>query len=384
MSSSTTHSNLQIDLFREAILASAKTQTPLSIEGGGTKAWYGNPNAFTKLNTRTYSGILEYQPEELVITACAGTPLKEIEAALAEKNQVLAFEPPHFGEHATFGGVIAAGLAGPGRISAGNLRDYVLGTRIMDGKGQDLSFGGKVMKNVAGYDVSRLLPGSLGTLSLLLEASVKVLPRPAASATLRCQISQEKALRVLNEWAGQPLPLSASCWIGKPGHDGELTLRLAGAIAAVNAAIPLMNAAIDATELDATAAQNFWNDLREQRLAVFNNLQGTDTLYRLSLPAACGPLTIENTVGEIMLEWHGQQRWIKASGDEASFTTLKQIAHTHGGHATRFKQGLTVDQSNQRFTLLGEQAHSAALEAVQARLRASFDPAGVFATKRLP
>ncbi|HQS61097.1 MAG TPA: glycolate oxidase subunit GlcE [Polynucleobacter sp.] len=384
MSSSTTHSNLQIDLFREAILAAAKTQTPLSIEGGGTKAWYGNPNAFTKLNTRTYSGILEYQPEELVITARAGTPLKEIEAALAEKNQVLAFEPPHFGEHATFGGVIAAGLAGPGRISAGNLRDYVLGTRIMDGKGQDLSFGGKVMKNVAGYDVSRLLPGSLGTLSLLLEASVKVLPRPAASATLRCQISQEKALRVLNEWAGQPLPLSASCWIGKPGQDGELTLRLAGAIAAVNAAIPLMNAAIDATELDAVTAQNFWNDLREQRLAVFNNLQSTDTLYRLSLPAACGPLTIENTVGEIVLEWHGQQRWIKASGDEASFTILKQIAQTHGGHATRFKQGLTVDQSNQRFTLLGEQAHSAALEAVQARLRASFDPAGVFATKRLP
>lgn len=384
MSGSTTHSNLQIDLFREAILAATKTQTPLSIEGGGTKAWYGNPNAFTKLNTRTYSGILEYQPEELVITACAGTPLKEIEAALAEKNQVLAFEPPHFGENATFGGVIAAGLAGPGRISAGNLRDYVLGTRIMDGKGQDLSFGGKVMKNVAGYDVSRLLPGSLGTLSLLLEASVKVLPRPAASATLRCQISQEKALRVLNEWAGQPLPLSASCWIGKPGHDGELTLRLAGAIAAVNAAIPLMNAAIDATELDAVTAQNFWNDLREQRLAVFNNLQSTDTLYRLALPAACGPLTIENTVGEIVLEWHGQQRWIKASGDEASFTILKQIAHTHGGHATRFKQGLTVDQSNQRFTLLGEQAHSAALEAVQARLRASFDPAGVFATKRLP
>ncbi|HQT41677.1 MAG TPA: glycolate oxidase subunit GlcE [Polynucleobacter sp.] len=384
MSSSTTHSNLQIDLFREAILAAAKTQTPLSIEGGGTKAWYGNPNAFPKLNTRTYSGILEYQPEELVITARAGTPLKEIEAALAEKNQVLAFEPPHFGEHATFGGVIAAGLAGPGRISAGNLRDYVLGTRIMDGKGQDLSFGGKVMKNVAGYDVSRLLPGSLGTLSLLLEASVKVLPRPAASATLRCQISQEKALRVLNEWAGQPLPLSASCWIGKPGHDGELTLRLAGAIAAVNAAIPLMNAAIDATELDAVTAQNFWNDLREQRLAVFSNLQSTDTLYRLALPAACGPLTIENTVGEIVLEWHGQQRWIKASGDEASFTILKQIAQTHGGHATRFKQGLTVDQSNQRFTLLGEQAHSAALEAVQARLRASFDPAGVFATKRLP
>ena len=379
-----TSNNMQIDLFREQILAAAKNKTPLSIEGGGTKSWYGNANSYTKLDTRPYSGILEYQPEELVITACAGTPLKEIEAALAEKNQVLAFEPPHFGETATFGGAIAAGLAGPGRISVGNLRDFVLGARILDGKGQDLSFGGKVMKNVAGYDVSRLMPGSMGTLSLLLEASVKVLPKPAATATLRCQIPQEKALRVLNEWAGQPLPLSASCWIGKPGQDGELTIRLAGALAAVKAAIPLMNAAIDAVELDSTIAQVFWNDLREQRLAIFTNLDSADTLYRLALPAACGPLAIENAVGDLALEWHGQQRWIKAPGDDATFASLKAVAHTHGGHATRFKQGNDVDPSNQRFTLLSEQAHSTALEAVQARLRAAFDPAGVFATSRLP
>ena len=376
--------NMNIDLFREQILAAAKNKTPLSIEGGGTKSWYGNANSYAKLDTRPYSGILEYQPEELVITACVGTPLKEIEAALAEKNQVLAFEPPHFGDTATFGGAIAAGLAGPGRISVGNLRDFVLGARILDGKGQDLSFGGKVMKNVAGYDVSRLLPGSMGTLSLLLEASVKVLPKPAATATLRCQISQEKALRVLNEWAGQPLPLSASCWIGEPRQDGELTIRLAGALAAVKAAIPLMNAAIDAIEIDPAVAQIFWADLREQRLAVFTSLNSTDTLYRLALPAACGPLAIESTVGEIALEWHGQQRWIKAPGDDATFASFKALAHTHGGHATRFKQGSSVDPSKQRFTLLSEQAHSTALEAVQARLRAAFDPAGVFATSRLP
>ena len=376
--------NMNIDLFSEQILAAAKNKTPLSIEGGGTKSWYGNSNSYAKLDTRSYSGILEYQPEELVITACAGTPLKEIEAALAEKNQVLAFEPPHFGDTATFGGAIAAGLAGPGRISVGNLRDFVLGARILDGKGQDLSFGGKVMKNVAGYDVSRLLPGSMGTLSLLLEASVKVLPKPAATATLRCQISQEKALRVLNEWAGQPLPLSASCWIGEPRQDGELTIRLAGALAAVKAAIPLMNAAIDAIEIDPAVAQTFWADLREQRLAVFTGLNSTDTLYRLALPAACGPLAIEKTVGDIALEWHGQQHWIKAPGDDATFASFKALAHTHGGHATRFKQGSSVDPSKQRFTLLSEQAHSTALEAVQARLRAAFDPAGVFATSRLP
>ena len=379
------HSNLQVDAFREQILNAAKTKTPLSIEGGGTKSWYGNPNNYAKLDTRSYSGILEYQPEELVITACAGTPLKEIEAVLKEKNQVLAFEPPHFGEHATFGGAIAAGLAGPGRITVGNFRDFVLGARILDGKGQDLSFGGKVMKNVAGYDVSRLLPGSLGTLSLLLEASVKVLPKPAATATLRCQISQEKALKALNEWAGQPLPLSASCWIGSAkGGDGELTFRLAGAAAAVKAAIPLMSSLVNASELNEEVAEDFWNNLREQKLSTFGNLSADQTLYRLALPAACGPIAISGANDDIVLEWHGQQRWIKAPGDEATFTAIKAIANSHGGHATRFRQGANVDPSYQRFTLLTEQAHSKALEAVQERLRSAFDPAGVFATKRLP
>ena len=379
------HSHPQINAFQEQILNAAKNKTPLSIEGGGTKSWYGNPNSYTKLDTRTYSGILEYQPEELVITACAGTPLKEIESALKEKNQVLAFEPPHFGENATFGGAIAAGLAGPGRITVGNFRDFVLGARIIDGKGQDLSFGGKVMKNVAGYDVSRLLPGSLGTLALLLEASVKVLPKPAATATLRCQISQEKALKILNEWAGQPLPLSASCWIGSSkGGDGELTFRLAGAAAAVKAAIPLMSSVVMATEVKEDIAEHFWNDLREQKLSAFANLDADQTLYRLALPAACGPVTITDASDEIVLEWHGQQRWITAPGNEATFKTIKAFANSHGGHATRFRQGANVDPSNQRFTLLSEQAHSLALEAVQERLRSAFDPAGVFATKRLP
>jgi glycolate oxidase FAD binding subunit len=377
--------NPAIKDFQDQILNAISNKTVLSIEGSGSKSWYGNANAHTKLNARTYSGILEYQPEELVITACAGTPLKEIEAALREKNQVLAFEPPHFGEHATFGGAIAAGLAGPGRISVGNFRDFVLGTRIMDGRGQDLSYGGKVMKNVAGYDVSRLLPGSMGTLALLLEASVKVLPKPAATATLRAQISQAQALKVLNEWAGQPLPLTASCWIGdSKGGDGELTIRLAGATAAVKAAIAAMSSLINANEIDSQTANAFWNNLREQQFNTFQNLAANETLYRLALPAACGVLAIPNSSSEIVLEWHGQQRWIKAPGDEASFAAIKQLANAHGGHATRFKQGSGVDSSLQRFTLLSEQTHSKALEIVQTRLRAAFDPAGVFATSRLP
>lgn len=379
-------SQQHIESFRKQILEAAQSKTPLSIEGGGTKAWYGNPNSFSKLSTKAYSGILDYQPEELVITACAGTPLKEIERVLSEKNQMLAFEPPHFGEGATLGGVIAAGLAGPARISVGNLRDFVLGARIMDGKGQDLSFGGKVMKNVAGYDVSRLMPGSLGTLALILEASVKVLPKPAASTSIRCQMTQAAALQSLNESAGQPLPLSASCWIGKNRADsfGELTIRLAGAEAAVYAAKISLCSSLNAKELDAKEAEAFWSNLREQQLPDFTSLAADETLYRLALPAACGSLELNNMSDDIILEWHGQERWLKGLSDDATFNALKKIASAHGGHAMRFRQGSNVNPANQRFTQLSEQSHSLALEPIQARLRASFDPSGVFATHRLP
>jgi len=377
--------NMNIEVFREQILQAAKSNTSLSIEGGGTKSWYGNANTSPKLDARGYSGILEYQPEELVITACAGTPLKEIEMALEAKNQILPFEPPHFGETATFGGVIASGLAGPARISAGNLRDFVLGARVMDGNGRDLSFGGKVMKNVAGYDVSRLLPGSLGTFALLLEASVKVLPRPAATATLRCYVTQDHALKLLNEWAGQPISLTASCWIGSnnSAEKGELTIRICGALAAVHASATLISVSTGAKELDATTASEFWKNLREQQLETFGNLSENETLYRLALPAACGPLQAPGMSPEIVLEWHGQQRWWKGPGDDETFSTLKTLANANGGHATRFRQGSEVNPSNQRFTLLSEQAHSKALEVVQKRLRAAFDPVGVFATNRL-
>ena len=384
MAKSVANVHASIADFREQILTAAQNKTALSIEGGGTKAWYGNANTYPKLDTRAYSGILEYHPEELVITACAGTPLSEIEAVLAEKNQILAFEPPHFGSSAPFGGTVAAGLAGPGRISMGNLRDFVLGTRLMNGQGQDLTFGGKVIKNVAGYDVSRLIPGSLGTLSLLLEASVKVLPKPAATSTLRCRIAQVQALQLLNNWAGQPLPLSASSWIGNHQGEGELTIRLSGAIAAIKAAIPIIGAAVNTIELDPKVAALFWKDLREHQLASFNQLGADQTLYRLALPAACGPLIVPQMNDDLVLEWHGQQRWITAPGDDATFAAIKQMASSNGGHVTRFKQGSNINPANQRFTLLSEQANSRALELVQERLRSAFDPAGVFATSRLP
>jgi glycolate oxidase FAD binding subunit len=381
-------SDVQIQEFRDQIQHAAASKSVLSIQGGGSKAWYGNPNAHSKLLTTGFQGIVDYQPEELVITARAGTPLATIEAALTEKNQMLAFEPPHFGAQATFGGAIGAGLAGPGRISAGNLRDYVLGTRLMDGQGHDLSFGGKVMKNVAGYDVSRLLPGSLGTFALILEASVKVLPKPAGTASLRCFISEARALKVLNEWAGQPLPLSASSWIGSgdANADGELTIRLAGAVAAVQSATVLMKSTLGATELDPTIAAAFWRDLREHKLDCFHEVGANDALYRLALPAACPPIDFSTLASSgtqhRVLEWHGQQRWWHGPADASTQAKVKAKAIEHGGHASCFRVG--TNGVAQRFTLLSDQAHSAALTAVQTQLRKAFDPSGVFATGRLP
>jgi glycolate oxidase FAD binding subunit len=369
--------------FREQIIEAGKQNTALSIEGGASKDWFGNATTPHTLSTKSYQGILDYQAEELVITACAGTPITEIEDALTQKNQMLPFEPPHFGQHATFGGVIAAGLAGPARISTGNLRDFVLGTRLMDGRGEDLSFGGKVMKNVAGYDVSRLIPGSLGTLALLLEASVKVLPKPAATASLRCVIPQDHALRVLNEWAGQPLPLNASVWIGNASDEGALTVRLAGANAAVNTASLMMCTELNASLLDPTDAESFWKELREQTLAWFRELAPGHALWRLSLPADCQAISMPpgfNPVG--ILEWHGQQRWLQGPANQNTASTLMALAQKHGGHASCFRNNSS--EQFERFTSLQSNPLTAGLELVQKRLRHSFDPFGVFTTGRLP
>ncbi len=369
--------------FREQIIEAGKQNQVLSIQGGNTKSWYGNPGQASILSTSSYRGILDYQPEELVITACAGTPIAEIESTLAKNNQILPFEPPHFGEDATFGGVIAAGLAGPARISTGNLRDFVLGTRLMDGRGEDLSFGGKVMKNVAGYDVSRLLPGSLGTLALLLEASVKVLPKPAATASLRCKMSAINALKILNEWAGQPLPLNASAWISHSGDEGEGTIRLAGAKAAVTSASRMMQDRLGATALDDSEADLFWRNLSEQQLSWFSQIPNDYALWRLSLPANCPVLELpKNCLPEIIMELHGQERWIQGPANQSTAQALQKLALQHGGHATCFRSFSA--EGFERFTRLESNPLTAGLEAVQKRLRHSFDPFGVFTTGRLP
>ena len=342
----------QIEGFRSCILE----RKPVRLKGGGSKDFYGGPLSGEVLDTRGHQGIVNYEPTELVISARCGTPLAELESALAARRQFLACEPPNFA-CATVGGAVAAGLSGPRRAAAGSLRDFVLGVKIMDGEGRVLKFGGEVMKNVAGFDVSRLMAGSLGTLGLILEVSLKVLPIPVADATLRFELPQDKALDAMNRWAGQALPLAATCW-----QDGILTLRLSGARAAVTAA----SAKLGGERVAAAEAAAFWTDLREQAAEFF---AGDVPLWRLSVPSVTPPLALP---GAALLDWGGAQRWLRADGDTAH---LHQLAAQAGGHATLFRGG---DKSSGVFAPLAP-----ALMEVHRRLKQSFDPYGVFNPGRL-
>ena len=346
-----------VEQYASIIRAAARDGTPLRIRGGGSKDFFGGPLAGTPLDVSGYCGIIDYDPSELVLTARAGTPLADIEATLQAQGQMLAFEPPHFGAPATFGGCIAAGLSGPRRACAGAVRDFVLGVRLLDGRGDDLHFGGRVMKNVAGFDVSRLLAGSLGTLGVLLEVSVKVLPLPVAEATLHFEHTAADALALLNTWGGQPLPLSASTW-----QDGMLTVRLSGARAAVNAAVAQLGGA----RVEDAAAATYWQDIREQRTAFFATAL---PLWRLSVKSTTPPL---NLPGRQLIEWGGSLRWLASDADAQ---TVRAAARYGGGHATLFRGG---EKNAGAFHPL-----PAALMALHRNLKRSFDPAGIFNRGRL-
>jgi glycolate oxidase FAD binding subunit len=343
--------------FKERIAMAAANGSALRIVGGDSKDWYGNRLQGESLSTLAYSGIVDYEPTELVITARCGTPLAEIEAALTKQNQMLAFEPPHFGAGATIGGVVASGLSGPRRATVGAVRDFVLGAVLMDGKGEVLHFGGQVMKNVAGYDVSRLMTGAMGTLGLLLEVSIKVLPHPPMETTLRFEFDQADAIQRLNEWGGQPLPISASAW-----QDGVLLLRLSGATAAVAAA----KKKLGGEELG--ACDNIWADLREQRNEFFK-IQDAQPLWRLSLPSTTEPVALP---GEQLLEWGGAQRWLKS---DAPASDIRAMAAQAGGHATLFRGGDKQVDVFHPLTTTQAMLHR--------NLKAAFDPARIFNPGRL-
>lgn len=324
--------------------------TPLRIQGSNSKAMLGNPVAGEVLDTRSHRGIVSYDPTELVLTARAGTPLREIEAALHEAGQMLPCEPPHLGPEATLGGMVAAGLSGPRRPWAGSVRDYVLGTRVITGHGKLLRFGGEVMKNVAGYDVSRLMAGSFGCLGLLTEVSLKVLPRPRECLSLRLPMGSHQALAELAEWGQQPLPISAAC------HDGDaLYLRLEGGEGSVQSA----RQRLGGETLDSV----FWSDLREQRLAFFSD---PAPLWRLSLPNATGELHLP---GQQLIDWGGAQRWLKSS---APAQAIRDHLAKVGGHATCYAPGAASSPPL-----------PAALMRYHRVLKQQLDPQGVFNPGRL-
>jgi len=335
--------------FQTSVRAAAEDRTPLVIRSGGSKSFYGRQITGDDFCVGEHRGIIDYSPTELVITARAGTPLDEIEAALEKEGQVLAFEPPHFSASATLGGAIACGLSGPRRPYAGAARDFVLGVKCLNGKGELLRFGGQVMKNVAGYDVARTLTGSLGTLAVLLDVSLRVMPRPETETTLCMAASPAEAVQKFNQWARLPLPLSGACHV-----DGRLYLRLAGNAPGVRSAAEIIGGD------PVAAAATFWAALREQALPFFQN---ETPLWRLSLPPATPPLALE---GGWLIDWGGAQRWLKTG---LPGETIRQAAVQAGGHATRFR-----DSTNRRDVF---HPLPPALLALHQRLKQSFDPAGV-------
>jgi glycolate oxidase FAD binding subunit len=343
-----------LQALQDRVRAAAASKTSLAVGGGGTKAFYGNAPRGEPLDVRGVGGIVDYEPTELVVTVRGGTPLAELEHALAAHNQVLPFEPPHFGPQATVGGAIAAGLAGPRRMAAGAPRDFVLGARLLDGRGNVLSFGGRVMKNVAGYDVSRALAGSLGTLGVIVEVSLKVLPRPVAEQTLLFEMNEAESIRRVNEWGGQPLPISATAW-----WAGQLYVRLSGAAAGVRTA----QAKLGGSPVPEAAL--LWAELREQAHVFFQ--QGRGTLWRLAVPPTTGPLDL----GATLVEWSGGQRWVWW---DAPADALRARVEAAGGHATRFRGG---DRRASFHPL------PPALAAIHRRLKAEFDPAGIFNPGRM-
>jgi len=353
-----------IQSLAERVRVAADKKRALRIRGGASKAFYGQRlgGEGDLLDMRSIAGVVSYEPSELVITALAGTRVRDLDETLAEHGQYLPFDPPRFVYTSTLGGMVAAGLSGPARASVGPVRDFVLGVQIINGRGQWLNFGGQVMKNVAGYDVSRLMVGALGTLGVLVQVSLKVLPIPPADVTLLFDLPETSARQQMNRWCGQPLPINASCW-----HGGVLAVRLRGAQAAVRAAQKQMGGDL----MVQRDAERTWQGLRDQTLPFFPREAG-QALWRISVPDTAPPLNL----GPTLVEWHGAQRWLKLPPDAA--TEVREIAARAGGYATLFRGSDGEIDSVPVFTPL-----TPPLARLHAALKKQFDPAGILNPGRM-
>lgn len=353
----------------ERVMTARAAKRPIYIRGGATRQFYGEPfpdtvaSGLSWLDISSYHGIVSYEPSELVLTACAGTLLSEVEQTLDEQGQMLAFEPPRFGGAGTLGGCIASGMSGPRRMAVGALSDFVLGTKLLDANGNILRFGGEVMKNVAGYDISRLLAGSLGILGALVEVSIKVVPKPQFEATQVLAATEQQALDFCQQWRSRPLPLSATGWIaGDDGVSGHLYVRLSGNRSAVLQGVRTLGGETMPDE----AGVAFWRSLRDQTHAFFQSRP----LWRVVVP----PGTPALNAGPTLVEWHGGLRWVAAP---ASGEDLRRQVQAVGGSASLYRYAGPAP--GQRVF----QPLDPALMQIHRRLKEEFDPVGLFNPNRL-
>lgn len=339
----------------DQVKAAISDQQPLSIVGNNTKAFLRPPqdDSTLKLSLAGHTGIISYKPVELVLTARAGTPLTEIEATLAEHGQILSCESPLLttsdSPSATIGGTLAANISGPARPWCGSIRDLTLGIKLINGKGEHLTFGGQVMKNVAGYDVSRLQAGAMGSLGVITEISFKVVPKPATTCTLVIEVDAADAIRMMNQVSCQPNPLTGACWV-----DGHLYLRLAGANSAVEDTLRHWSG----KQLD--GADHFWHNIREMQLAHYQN----PPLWRFSIASTAEHFLPDEAW---IIDWGGAQRWLRGEFNAKHLQTFAQAA---GGHVSLFK-GL----DNQRFK---ELETSSIEQRLRRQIKSAFDPQGIF------
>jgi len=355
-------------------------KTPITIEGNGTKRFLGYSinSDHAVISTREHSGIINYEPVELVMTARAGTTLAEIDAALGENQQTLACDPARFNGQATIGGSLATNQAGPSRPWTGSLRDHVLGVNLINGKGDLLRFGGKVMKNVAGYDVSRLQAGAMGTLGLMTEISFKVLPFASASMTVRQALPQAKAINTMNQLAGKPTPLSAASWV-----SGYLYLQFSGAQTAVNKILETFTSEHNNTEiLRPKQASDFWTKLRDQQLDFFNHLSSEESLWRFSINSTAWDEFSHSIDDKAWLaDWGGSLRWLKGDFDQEK---LSQWAQCHGGEVTLFAKNKSHNENS--FTGAGQiclPPINPVIQRIQTNIKNSLDPHHILNIGRL-